>query len=161
MHRTLLSLGFSLLVLAASGGRAARAADPVAELGSFSVFQNVDPAQLLKGDVKTARGPAMSASRDLSVQSVFVVPLPPAKTMEGLRNWNPEKHRELKILLHSDLPGSPGAANFSKLRSAPSSGPVRALASATEKGSRRPADQQGRGEETSDRRGGRRERGNV
>lgn len=131
--RSLLLLVFVLLC---AGRTAARAADPVAELGGFSVFQNVDPAQLLKSDVKTARGPAMSSGRDLSVQSVYVVPGPPAKALEALKSWNPAQHRELKILLHSEVPGgAPNAANFSsKLRSAfGSGGPARALAAATEK----------------------------
>ena len=65
----------------AGGLTLATAADPVAELGAFSVFQNVVPAQLLKGDVKVARSPAMNAAQDISVQSCYVVPGPPAKAL--------------------------------------------------------------------------------
>lgn len=133
MHRAFFSPWLSLLILLLPGGRVAQAADPVAELGAFSVFQNVDPGQLLKSAVKTARGPAMSSARDLSVQSCFVVPGAPAKAVEALREWNPTQHRELKILLHSELPAAPSAASFAKLRSVPASGPVRELAAATAK----------------------------
>ncbi len=123
-----------LLSLALLHGRGIAApADPVAELGAFSVFQNVDPAQLLKGDAKTARGPVLDVARDLSVQSVYVVPGPPAKTLETLQQWDPSRHSELKIFVHGDLPASPTAASFSRLDSAPSNGLVRGLADATTK----------------------------
>ena len=50
-----------------------------------------------------------------------------------MRKWNPTAHRELKVLLHVDLPGSPSPENFSRLRNAPDSGSVRALVSKTQK----------------------------
>lgn len=114
---------------------AARAAEPAAELAAFSVFPQIDPAALLKGDVKTARGPAMSNARDLSVQSCYVVPGTPAQALAALRGWNPGSHRELKVYLHADLPGSPTAGSFDKLRAAPDNGAVRSLVSNTLKGS--------------------------
>src|SRR3954466_7583001 len=43
------------------------AADPAAELASFSVFETVDLSALSKGDAKTAHGPPMNNSRFLSV----------------------------------------------------------------------------------------------
>jgi hypothetical protein len=49
-----------------------------------------------------------------------------------MRQWTPTRHPELKVFLHSDLPGAPSAANFSRLRSAPDNAAVRALVSATE-----------------------------
>jgi hypothetical protein len=121
----------SLSVLATQP--AATAADPVAELGSFSVFQGIDPAQLLKGDVKTARGPAMDSSRDLSVQSCYVVPGSPQKALDTLQNWDPTRHRELKVYLHSDMPGSPTPASFGRLGSAPDNQAVRTLVKQTAK----------------------------
>ncbi len=116
-----------------SAGSAAAPADPLAELGAFSVFQNVDPAQLLKGDVKTARGQAMDTARNLSVQSCYVVPGTPATAVAALEQWNPSRHSELKIYVHSDLPASPVPASFAPLASAPGNGAVRALADATTK----------------------------
>jgi hypothetical protein len=107
--------------------------DAASEMASFSVFGNVDLAQLAKTDVKTAHGPPMSNPRFLSVQSCYVVARPPAKEIETLRQWNPTQHRELKVFLHSDLPGSPAPENFSRLRNAPDNASVRALASKTEK----------------------------
>jgi hypothetical protein len=109
------------------------AADAVAELSSFSVFDSVDLAELAKGDAKTAKGPAMSNPRALSVQTCYVAPGSPAQQAEALRQWNPSKHPELKIFLHTDLPASPSPANFSKLQKAPDDGAVRALVAATEK----------------------------
>jgi hypothetical protein len=108
------------------------AADAVSELGGFSVFDKVDVNELAKSDVKTMPGPPMGG-RFLSVQSCYVVPGSPEKHIEALRQWNPTKHPELKVFLHSDLPASPTAANFTKLKDAPDNASVRALVTATEK----------------------------
>jgi len=108
-------------------------ADAVSELASFSIFDKVDLAQLAKSDVKTAHGPPMGNPRFLSVQSCYVASGSPAQQIEALRRWDPTRHRELKVFLHSDLPGNPSAANFSKLQNAPDNGPVRSFVSATQK----------------------------
>jgi len=107
-------------------------ADPASELAAFSVFDKVDLNELAKSDVKTLHGPPMSG-RYLSVQSCYVAPGSPAQHAGALKKWNPASHRELKIFLHSDLPGSPGAGEFSKLKNAPDNSLVRALADATQK----------------------------
>src|SRR2546422_2588085 len=103
--------------------RSARA-DAVSELASFSIFDKVDLAQLAKSDVKTAHGPPMRTSRFLAVQSCYVTPGAPAQQMEALRRWDPTRHRELKVFLHTDLPSSPSPANFEKLKNAPDNSPV-------------------------------------
>jgi hypothetical protein len=121
----------SLVLLFAAASKTA-AADAVAELAGFSVFDKVDVNELAAGDVKTMPGPPMGG-RFLSVQSCYVVPGSPEKHIEALGQWDPTKHRELKVFLHSDLPASPTAANFSKLKSAPDNASVRALVAATEK----------------------------
>jgi hypothetical protein len=108
------------------------AADAVSELAGFSIFDTVDVNELAKSDVKTMPGPPMGG-RFLSVQSCYVVPGSPEKHIEALRQWNPTKHPELKVFLHSDLPTSPTAANFTKLKDAPDNASVRALVAATEK----------------------------
>lgn len=108
-------------------------ADGVSEMAAFSVFDKVDPADLAKSDVKTAHGPPMSETRYLSVQSCFVAPGAPAKQMEGLRQWNPLKHRELKVFLHSDVHAQSSAADFASLKNAPDNGSVRTLVAATTK----------------------------
>src|SRR5438105_2319067 len=108
-------------------------ADAVSELATFSIFDKVDLAQLAKSDVKTAHGPPMGNPRFLSVQSCYVASGSPAQQIEALRRWDPTRHRELKVFLHSDLPGNPSAANFSKLQNAPDNGPVRSFVSATQK----------------------------
>lgn len=116
----------SLILFAASKV----SADPVAEMASFSVFDNVNLAELASGAPKVAHGPALGG-RYISAQSCFVVAAPPARVSEALRQWNPTRHSELKVLLHSDLPSSPAAANFSRLSSAPNNSAVQALVSAT------------------------------
>ncbi|HVF70710.1 MAG TPA: hypothetical protein VM940_03790 [Chthoniobacterales bacterium] len=108
------------------------AADPAAEMASFSVFPNVNVAELAKGEAKVAHGPALSGSL-ISAQSCFVVAGAPARVSDALRQWNPARHSELKVMIHSDLPGSPTAASFSRLASAPDNGAVRSLVSATQK----------------------------
>src|SRR5215510_10407301 len=108
-------------------------ADPVSELASFSIFDKVDLAQLAKSDVKTAHGTPMKNPRFLAVQSCYVVPGSPAQQMEALRRWNPAKYRELKVFLHSDMPSSPGPANFEKLKDAPGNASVRSFVAAAQK----------------------------
>jgi hypothetical protein len=108
------------------------AADAATELSGFSIFDQIDIEELAKGDVKTVHGPPMGG-RFLSVQSCYVAPGSPAQQIEAMRNWDPTKHRELKVFLHSDLPASSAPANFAKLKNAPDNGPVRALVAATQK----------------------------
>ena len=112
---------------------AAFAVDPVTEMATFSVFGKIDLAELANGNVKTAAGAPMNNPRYLSVQSCFVIPQPPAKVIEALKHFDPTAHRELKVHLHSDLPASPSAANFSKLANPPSNSAVKSLTAATEK----------------------------
>jgi hypothetical protein len=116
-----------------SAGPGTARADAVSELASFSVFCNIDLEQLAKSDVKTAHGPPMKNPRLLEVQSCYIVPGSPAQQMEALRRWNPEKHRELKVFLHSDLPSNPSAANFENLKNAPGNASVRSFVTATQK----------------------------
>ena len=108
-------------------------ADAAAELASFSVFDKVDLAALAKSPT-VAHGTPMNGSY-ISVQSCVVLPAPPARVADVLRQWNPTRHSELKVLLHSDLPSSPGPGSFSRFASAPSNGAVQSLVSATQKGS--------------------------
>ena len=115
------------------GGARSAWADPLSELASFSIFDKVDLAQLAKTEVKTAHGPPMKNTRFLAVQSCYLVPGSPVHQMEALQQWNPTKHRELKVFLHSDLPSNPGAANFERLKSAPDNASVRSFVSATQK----------------------------
>jgi hypothetical protein len=123
------TLSFLCLILFAASKASA---DPVAEMASFSVFDKVDLAELAKGEPKVAHGPPLGG-RYISAQSCFVVAAPPARVSEALRQWNPSRHSELKVLIHSDLPSSPSAANFSRLSSAPDNAAVRSLVSATQK----------------------------
>ncbi len=128
--KTLGGLGAAFLILlGAANGRA----DGVSEMAAFSVFGKVDPAQLAQSDVKVMRSPTMNSPRLVSVQSCYVTPRSPAQEMAVMRDWNPAKHRELKIFLHSDLPGSPGPNDFVALRKAPDNSSIGDLVSKTQK----------------------------
>src|SRR3989440_7331976 len=122
---------FVLLVLRL--GLTTARADAVSELASFSIFGKADLVQLAKSDAKTAHGPPMSNPRFLAVQSCYVVPGSPNQQIEALRRWDPTRHRELKVFLHSDLPLSPSPANFEKLKDAPGNSSVRSFVTATQK----------------------------
>ena len=125
--------GLLLLSLVLRLGLTTAHADAISELASFSIFDKVDLAQLAKSDVKTAHGPPMSNPRFLAVQSCYVVPGSPSQQIEALRRWNPTRHRELKVFLHSDLPSNPTAANFEQLKNAPGNNSVRSFVAATQK----------------------------
>lgn len=107
-------------------------ADPAPELAAFSVFDKIDLNSLAQGDVKTVHGPPMPG-RFLSVQSCYVMAGSPPEQISALQKWNPTKHRELKVFLHSDLPNAPTPANFAKLKDAPDNSSVKALVAATQK----------------------------
>lgn len=109
-------------------------AEPVSELASFSVFDKVDLVQLRKNDAKPVRSGSSGSPRYLSVQTVYVAPLPPAELLAKMRSWNPTRHPELKIYLHVD-----SAINFSRLQNLPDNSAVRYLVNAT---SQRSADLQ-------------------
>ena len=124
-------LAVSLALLGATSTIAR--ADAVSEMAGFSVFGNVDLTELAQNELKTMHGPPMEG-RFLSVQSCYLMRGSPAQQVEALRRWNPTRHSELKVLLHSDLPSSPSAANFSRLKSASNNGPVQSFVSLTQKG---------------------------
>ncbi len=80
---------FSLLCLAAFAISKAIAADPAAEMASFSVFNNINVAELAKGEPKVAHGQGLGG-HFISAQSCFVVAGVPARVSEALRQWNPD-----------------------------------------------------------------------
>ncbi len=108
------------------------AADPVVELGKFSVFEQLDLSKLSGGKVLAARGPAMASPRDLSVQAVYLVPAPLQKTVDLHRQWNASRHSDLKVRLHSDISGKIAAEDFGKLSSAPNNSAMKSFTSATQ-----------------------------
>jgi len=100
--------------------------DAAAELASFSVFPKIDLAQLSRDDAKPVRGGSSGSARYLSVQTVYVAPFPPADLLAKMRGWNPTRHPELKIYLHTE-----SGTNFSRLQNAPDNSAVRYLTDAT------------------------------
>ena len=120
---------FSFLCLVAFSAATALAADPAAELASFSVFPKVDLAQLSKGDVKPVRGGSLGGARTLFVQTVYVAPHPPDALLAKMRSWNPARHPELKVYLHVE------GSNFSRLQNPPDNSAVRDLMTKTSQSS--------------------------
>jgi hypothetical protein len=118
-------------LLIAAVPMAVHAADPVAEMGSFSVFEKVDLAELAKTP-KTMHGPPMGG-RYLSVQSCYLMPGEPARQIEAMHRWDPTRQRDLKVFVHGDLPSSPSPGSFAKLKTAPNNASVSAFINATEK----------------------------
>ncbi len=106
-------------------------ADPVAEMQAFSSFKTVNLDKLASGSVQAARGPAIGFPRGLAVESCYVVRKPLAKTAEFHQQWNPARHFDLKVWLHTDLTPRATVAEFQKLRSAPANGAVRKFVAAT------------------------------
>lgn len=113
-------------------GTSLPAAEPLSEVAAFSSLK-IDQAKLDKGDVISARSPGVTFPRGQSIESMFVVAAPFEKTIEALKTWNGGKQGD-KVYLHADIGGAPDAADFKRLGSAPSSGPVKAFVSATGKG---------------------------
>ena len=117
-------------------------ADPVAELLAFSSFKTVNLEKLSAGTVQATRGPVMSFPRGLAVESCYVVRKPLQKTAEFHQQWNPARHSDLKVWIHSDLTPRAGIAEFQKLRGAPANGAVRKFVAATQKLGAGPGDLQ-------------------
>jgi len=123
----------SLIVCALSVPSASRA-DGVAEMTAFSAFDKVDLAELAKSDVKTAKGVPMNENRFLSVQSCYVTPGAPERQIAALHQWDPLKHKELKVFVHGDIKPSVGPSEFlNRLSKAPDNSSVRSLVAATTK----------------------------
>ena len=120
---------FCILAAQLTVAHGAAAADPAAELAKFSVFKKANLAQLTAPEQKPLRGPG--SGRFLSVQTAYVVPRSPSEQLAAMRSWNGSRHGELKVFMHTELPGSPSAANFSRLQNAPNNPAVQNLASAT------------------------------
>jgi len=121
-----------LLAVALCAKSAVALGDPGSELASFSVFSQIDVNELAKSDVKTMHGPPMTG-RFLSVQSCYVANGSPTQQVEALRQWDPTKHRELKVFLHGDLPANPTSVSFTALKNAPDNSSVSSFVAATQK----------------------------
>jgi hypothetical protein len=104
-------------------------ADAVADLAKYSVFPQPDLGSLSSGKIVTARSPALDFSRDMSVQALYIIHQPVARTLAMHRQWNPNQHPELKLYLHHDFPTHPTAADFSQ--PLPGNSAVRRLEDAT------------------------------
>jgi len=85
----------SLCVLAVS----ARAADPAAEITSFSEFKKIDVPSLVGGQIMAERGAPMNFPRGISVQTCFIADCPAKDAARFLPEWDASPHPELKIYM--------------------------------------------------------------
>ena len=76
----------SFLCLVAFAISTAAAADPAAEMATFSVFNNINVAELAKGEPKVAHGQGLNG-HFISAQSCFVVAGVPARVLESGIDW--------------------------------------------------------------------------
>jgi hypothetical protein len=106
-------------------------ADPLSEMGSFSVFQNVDPGKLTKP--MAARGPDLSNPRDLTVQCCYIIQAPIEQVAQANARWDVTRHPELKVYMHTATGDRPTPAAFERVKNAPSNSAVASLVAATEK----------------------------
>lgn len=106
-------------------------ADPITDLRSLSVFKDADLGKMAGGDVLASKGPAMSFSRGLSVESAFVVRAPVKATVALQQQWNPTRHPELKVYLQVNISGRGNPGDFQGLASARSNPSVKAFVDAT------------------------------
>jgi hypothetical protein len=130
IHNLRIALTMGLLTAVAG---TSPAADPVAEVKSFSSFKDVPLEKLASGTVQSARGPTMNFPRGLAVENLYVIRKPLAKAIEFHQRWTPTAHPELKVFIHSELPAKPGVADFQKIESAPQNSAVKAWTAATQK----------------------------
>ncbi len=128
MFSRIFSMTMTTLVLAMHAQ-----ADPLAELAAFSSFKSVSLDKLAGGSVMATRGPVMSSSRGLAVESCYVIRKPLTRAIALHQQWSPLKHPELKVWLHGDLTARSGPGDFHRLRSAPSNAAVKAFVFATQK----------------------------
>ncbi len=91
------------------------ASDPIEELKSFSVFQEIDLQKLVKGDILTQKGALIDFPKGISVQSCYVIMLPAEKTARLLRTWDPSPHKALKVYSHCPVRSPPTAEDFQPL----------------------------------------------
>ena len=109
-------------------------ADGVSEMAAFSAFDKVDLSELAKSDVKTAKGVPMNENRFLSVQSCYVTPGNPEQQIAALHQWDPLKHKELKVYVHGDIKSNVATSEFlNRLNKAPDNSSLRSLVAATTK----------------------------
>src|ERR1700721_3138605 len=101
------------VVMIGAGGRPG--ADPAVELASFSSFKEVNIEKLAGASPMMARGTAMTFPRGLAVESCYLVRKSLARTTEMHVQWNPLKHPELKVYLHTDYTGRPTLAEFQRI----------------------------------------------
>ena len=107
-------------------------AGPAEELTRFSGLSNPDINAVVGGKVITERGSG-AQGRDLSVEALFFLPMPPDKSADFVQRWTGTKYPDLQTYMHSSMSGQPSPADFRKLASAPNIAPVKVLVDNTVK----------------------------
>lgn len=93
-----------------------RAADPQAEIASFSKFAQIPLEKLAGGDILGHRGSLMTFRRGISTETCFVVMQPPEAVAKLIQEWDPSPHQSLQIHVHRAFPSTPTDKDFEGLR---------------------------------------------
>lgn len=105
-----LALSLSLLAVIPSPGAA------IDELATFSGFEKVDLHRLADGEILANSETAMGDSRDIFVETCFLVRAPAESAAGTLQTWNPADHAPLGVLLHQPIQSPPQEADFQALK---------------------------------------------
>ncbi|MDD2706463.1 MAG: hypothetical protein PHV34_00520 [Verrucomicrobiae bacterium] len=109
-------LVIAILFAAVLSGTAA-GPKPLAEIKSFSRFEQIDLEVLAEGEVLSYSKSLMRFPRGITVQTCYLVQAPPEKVVHGLQDWDPsEHHEELDVLCLRPLSIPPKEEDFAKLK---------------------------------------------
>lgn len=118
---------FTALCWAAAWTAPAQGPDAPATLQRFSDFPRIDVKRLLEGEILAERGATTATDNGISAQFCFTVPIPPAETVQRLRNWDASGVTGTNVyasgVLHT--PGLP--ADFARLQLDTRQGPTKWL----------------------------------
>jgi len=106
-------------------------ADPISELRSVSVFKDADLTKLANGEVLASKGPAMSSSRGLSIETAYLVKAPVKTTYALQQRWDPTRHPELKVFAQGEFSGRGSPGDFQNLASVRSNASIKNFVDAT------------------------------
>ena len=105
-----LALGLPFLAVVPSPGAA------IDELAAFSGFEKVDLRRLADGEILANSETAMGNSRDIFVETCFLVRAPAETAAGALQTWNPADHPPLGVLLHQPIQSPPQESDFQALK---------------------------------------------
>lgn len=115
MHRPLL-LFHAFIALA----QPSLHADAMGTIQSYSGIRKIDPAKLIAGDIEGARIPANGGELSISTETLFSVPLPPAKVVNLMKDTvsatTVQASDTLDVEIHLPISNPATEADFARLK---------------------------------------------